>query len=119
MLQSAHPQCILAHPQTGQLILEEVTVQPEEGMYSVFSMDGVEILVKYSKILVYTLPQAPSWKETEMVYVSPKLDALNLRKGASFTVFVGYVHYLVTVIERLAKTLPKYTCPSEEPTLTI
>ena len=51
-----------------------------------------------------------------MVYVSPKLDALNLRKGASFTVFVGRVHYLVTVIERLAKTLPKYTCPSEEPT---
>ena len=50
MLQSAHPQCILAHPQTGQLILKEVAVQPEEGMYSVFSMGGVEILVKYSKI---------------------------------------------------------------------
>lgn len=114
MVQSVQPQRILAHPQTGQLILNGMTIQPEEGMYSVFSMDGVEIPVRYSKILAYTLPQAPSWKDTEMVYVSPKLDALNLDKGASFTVFVGRVHYLVTVIERLAKTLPEYTRPSEE-----
>jgi len=113
MLQSAHPQRILARPKTGQLILKEMTAQPEE--CSVFSMDGVEILVRYSKILAYTLSQAPPWKDTEMVYVSPKLDALNLHKGASFTVFVGCVHYLVTVIERLANTLPKYPRPSEEP----
>jgi hypothetical protein len=114
MVQSAQPQRILAHPQTGQLILKGMTIQPEEGMYSVFYVDDIEILVRYGKILAYTLPQAPSWKDTEMVYVSPKLDALNLHKGASFTVFVGRVHYLVTVIERLAKTLPKYTRPSEE-----
>ena len=106
------PQPVVAHPQTGQLILQEQSIQPEEGMYSVFSLDGVEILVRYSKILAYTLPQGPSWKDTGMVYVSPKLEALNLRKGASFTVFVGRMHYLVTVIEELAKALP--TSPSVE-----
>ena len=101
MVLSTQPQRILAHPKTGQLILQGMAIQPKEGMYSVFSMEGVEILVRYSKILAYTLPSAPVWKDTEMVYVSPKLDALSLHKGANFTIFVGRVHYLVTVIERL------------------
>ncbi|KIM37736.1 hypothetical protein M413DRAFT_13173 [Hebeloma cylindrosporum] len=119
MIQSSKPQQILAHPKTGQLILQGMTIQPKEGMYSVFSMDDVEILVRYSKVLAYRLPQAPAWKGTEMVYVSPKLDAFNLNMGASFTVFVGPVHYLVTVIERLPKAPPisppvEHTCPPEE-----
>ena len=117
MVLSTQPQHILAHPKTGQLILQGMALQPKEGMYSVFSMEGVEILVRYSKILAYTLPRAPVWKDTDMVYVSPKLDALSLHKGANFTIFVGRVHYLVTVIERLAPSKSatvEPTCPLPE-----
>ncbi|KDR78063.1 hypothetical protein GALMADRAFT_266601 [Galerina marginata CBS 339.88] len=99
----------------GRLSVADDSIEPQVGMFSVLSLNGFQILVRYVQNLSPPAPKHPD--DTDYRYIRPKPGAMEVLAGKEFTVLVGNAHFLVEIVQVFPSSDPALAFPSNVPVI--